>query len=419
MKISQYSGGKYKFHTLDMISFYLFHFLIHNHRAYCQLNHHHLRCSVSHPPPLLPKMAADTKIAGLFNLIIESPPMQDEASCKFVIDHLVKFYRYVNDIKSGHSWIAQTELDALGSSLKLLKAEEPHERIDWMPKYGCALMKSKAGCTSGVIALNLISLDLHQFDTRSEPSSNGYNYVDNASSTGYQLLHIGTCDIDDLKTRQDSFSGKLAAAQTRTGDKRSAAGGQQGHQKTPAFIHALYREVFSMQHQSPRGRWTDVGMHTGGQETRPTAWPLVTSSLYQLMNNCETSFHLSIDKFFKKAIVYFGLYMCERKIDEYERTVTSKPRSNAPDVLLDRAFRILQSSSVVAAAVSDEGVDRDMSHCLTWSKSIRDRITAKASSLSNLFLSSTSCLKVTLLSLGHSRTSVSTYLPSTHQLMEH
>jgi hypothetical protein len=139
-----------------------------------------------------------------------------------------------------------------------------------------------------------------------------------------------------------------------------------------------------MQHQSPRGGWTDVGMHTGGQETRPTAWPLVTSSLYQLMNDCETSIHLSIDKFFKKVMAYFGLYMCEGKIEQHEKTVTSKP-TNAPDVLLDRAFRILQSSSIVAAAVSDEGVDRDMSYFLTWSKSIRDRITAKASLLSNLF----------------------------------
>ena len=126
-------------------------------------------------------------------------------------------------------------------------------------------------------------------------------------------------------------------------------------------------------------------MHTGGQEKRPTAWPLVTSLLYQLMNNCETSFHLSIDKFFKKVMAYFGLYMCEGKIEQYERTVTSKPRSNAPDVLLDRAFRILQSSSIVAAALSDEGVDRDMSHFLTWSKSIRGRIRVSSSSQSNLF----------------------------------
>jgi hypothetical protein len=334
------------------------------------------------PPP---KMAADTKIAGLFNLIIESPPVQDKASCKFVIDHLVKFYGYVNDNKSGHPWITETELVALGSSLKLLQAEEPHKRIDWMPKYGCAIMKSKAGCTSGVIALNLISLDLHQFNTRSELSSNGYNYINNASLTGYQVLHVGTCKVVDLKTHQDLFSSKLASAQTWTGDKCRATGGQQEHQRTPAFIHALYREVLGLQRQVTRDGWMDMGMHTGGQEQRPTAWPLVTSSLYQLMNNRKESFHLSIDKFFKKVMAYFGLYMCEGKIDQYERTVTSKPRSNTPNVHLDRAFCLLQSSSIVAAALSDEGVDHDMSHFLTLSKLIRDQIMGIASSQSIFF----------------------------------
>ncbi|KAL3776347.1 hypothetical protein ACHAW5_003521 [Stephanodiscus triporus] len=330
-------------------------------------------------------MTADAKIADLFNLVFESLPSQERSSCKVVVDHLFEFYRYVNDNKSKHPWIVETELDALGSSLNLLQAEAPHERIDWMPEYGCALMKSKAGCTAEIIAFNLISLDLHQFETRSKPSCNGYNYVDNSLPAGYQVLHIGTCNIDDLKARQDLFSSKLAAAQTRTGEKRSAAGGQQGHQKTPAFIHALYREVFGMQpEQLPRGGWTDVGMHTGGQETRPTAWPLVTSSLYQRMINCEISIRLSIDKFFPKIVAYFGLYMCEKKIEEYERTVTPKPSSNAPDVLLVRAFRILQSASMVAAALSDEGVD-DMSHFLTWSKSIRCQIMEKTSSQSNLF----------------------------------
>ena len=106
----------------------------------------------------------------------------------------------------------------------MLQAEETHERIDWMPEYGWAMMKSKAGCTSGVIALILIALDLHHFDTRSDRSLDGYNYVDNASSTGYKVLHIGKWDINDLKDLQEKFLSKPATAQTRTGVKRSAAG---------------------------------------------------------------------------------------------------------------------------------------------------------------------------------------------------
>ena len=330
-------------------------------------------------------MAADNKVAGLFNLVIDSPPSQDVESCEIVIDLLVDFYDSVVDDKSHHPWITETELGALGPSLEVLLAEAPEERIDYMPEYGCALMKSKAGCASGVIALNLISLDLHQFETRSERTPDGYHYVDNAWSGGYQVLHVGKCHLVDLEARQELFSSKLAAARTRTGDKRSAAGGEQGHQRTPGFVHALYREAFGMQQtQLARGGWTDVGMHTGGQERRPTAWSLVTSCLYQLLHNRSTSIRLSSDKLYRKFVTYFGLYTCDGKLRLYdEQSATSEPRSNAPDMLLDKTFRILQAASILAAALSDDGVD--MSHFLHRSKSIRDQIVEKASSRSHLF----------------------------------
>lgn len=303
-----------------------------------------------------------------------------------MVDLLFNFYDSVVDDKSHHHWITETELGALGPSLEVLQAEAPEERIDFMPEYGCALMKSKAGCASGVIALNLIALDLHQFETRSERTPDGYHYVDDASPGGYQVLHVGKCNLVDLKARREVFSSKLAAARTRTGEKRSAAGGEQGHQRTPGFIHALCREAFGMQQtQLARGGWTDVGMHTGGQERRPTAWPLVTSCLYQLLNNRNnTSIRLSSDMLYRKFVAYFGLYTCDGKLRLYdEQSATSEPRSNAPDMLLDKTFRILQAASILAAALSDEGVD--MRHFLHRSKSIRDQILEKASSRSRLF----------------------------------
>jgi hypothetical protein len=340
-------------------------------------------------------MASDTKIAGLFNLVVESPPSQDVGSCKVVVDLLLEFFDGVVGDESHHPWIDETELGALGPSLEVLRAEGPEEeegRIDYMPEYGCALMKSPAGCASGVVALNLISLDLHRFETRSARSTTHdgghHHYVDNASPAGYQVLHVGRFNLVDLKAGLDSFAGKLAAARTRTGDERSAAGGEQGHQRTPAFVHALLREAFGMRRQQiqlARGGWTDVGMHTGGQERRPTAWPLVTSCLHHLLNNRKhTSIRLSTDKLYGKFVAYFGLHACDGKLRLYdERSATSEPRSNAPDVLLDETFRILQAASILAAALSDEGVD--MSHFFHRSKSIRDRISDKASSRSHLF----------------------------------
>ena len=92
------------------------------------------------------------------------------------------------------------------------------------------------------------------------------------------------------------FQRLLAKAQQRTGEKRSAAGGKQGHQKTPTFIEAVLMEtleqrdwmaLYESEHLetaeeekntegrvAPRGAFTDVGLHTGGK-ARSTPWPLV------------------------------------------------------------------------------------------------------------------------------------------------
>jgi hypothetical protein len=95
-----------------------------------------------------------------------------------------------------------------------------------------------------------------------------------------------------LRTLQDL----LRKAEARKGDNRSAAGGKQGHQKTPAFVHALALQALEItiaegeagcgsndeadevEPRQPRGGFTDVGLHTGGTP-RDTAWPLVRETL--------------------------------------------------------------------------------------------------------------------------------------------
>ena len=251
-----------------------------------------------------------------------------------------------------------------------MQATEPHEKIDWLPEYGCAVLKSGGEHTSGLIALNLISLDLHKFEVSSKLAFGGeYHYVDNASSMNYAVQHIGTCPVGELEELQKRFSSKLAAAQMKRGNERSAAGGKQGHQKTPAFIHAVYREAFGSENQAPRGGWTDVGMHTGGQESRPTAWPVVTSALCQLLTSSSST------KLFEKIIAYFGLYVCEEILRQHEEE--EEPTNGFPHVLLEHAFRILRSSSLKAAALSDE--EFDMSCFCSWSKSIHTSLMAQAS----------------------------------------
>ena len=81
----------------------------------------------------------------------------------------------------------------------------------------------------------------------------------------------------------------LKEAEYRKKNKRSAAFNEQGHQKTPAFIHALLLGAFdvvssgmdqkdaddnAVEKHKARGGFTDVGLHTGGLP-RDTSWPLV------------------------------------------------------------------------------------------------------------------------------------------------
>lgn len=98
------------------------------------------------------------------------------------------------------------------------------------------------------------------------------------------IIHCGTVKEEQWDELYDNFVNALRTASKRRGDGRTAASGQQGHQKTPAMIAALLfdaRDVLGIMGQkgslltshTPRGGFTDVGLHTGGRP-RETAWPL-------------------------------------------------------------------------------------------------------------------------------------------------
>jgi hypothetical protein len=106
------------------------------------------------------------------------------------------------------------------------------------------------------------------------------------------VLPCGTVAAQEYAAFSTSLQELMSDAQSRTGDRRSAAGGQQGHQRTPAFVYALVRQaledtkgdhgtsggVAAAGMQQPRGGFMDVGLHTGGTP-RDTAWPLVREAI--------------------------------------------------------------------------------------------------------------------------------------------
>ena len=336
-------------------------------------------------------MGLPGEIVALFNLPEAAPPLSNSSHCSFFVEYLTKFCGYTSQNLSVRPWISAADLHTLTQGVLYLNSTASDEGVVWFPEYGCALMKCRAGCTSGMMALNLIAPDAYCFDTSSKVASGGYDYVDRSHPTDYEVLHVGQLSCASFAGLQSTFDQLLQHAQRLKGDKRTSAGGKQGHQKTPAFVHALYREAFiGTPQQLPRGGFSDVGLHTGGQQ-RDTAWPLVCSSLHEVLLRAE-GIDTGPGLLMKKMMAYLGLFACEESILHYAKTVKpSKPTSNAPDELLEHAFRILRSASIKAAALSDEGLD--MKHFIDWSESIRDANIDEALSRSAVYSQSYSIPK--------------------------
>lgn len=143
-----------------------------------------------------------------------------------------------------------------------------------------------------------------------------------------------------------------------------------GHQKTPAFIRALFRQAFGATNQCPRGGFTDVGQHTGSKE-RDTAWPLVCAALDQVIFN-ESSSDIN-EYFLRMVIAYFGLFITKVTIDQYVNGKSSFTKnSNAPHELLDFGFRILQSTTRNATLLSDDGLGMD--YFIKWTMKLKKAI---------------------------------------------
>lgn len=103
-----------------------------------------------------------------------------------------------------------------------------------------------------------------------------------STAGGSSIVHCGKVKEEQWDELYDKLVDALKIAIKRHGDERTAAYGQQGHQKTPTMIAALLLDAKDMlgvtgpqesPSHLPRGGFTDVGLHTGGRP-RETAWPL-------------------------------------------------------------------------------------------------------------------------------------------------
>ncbi|CAM9957051.1 unnamed protein product, partial [Ectocarpus sp. 4 AP-2014] len=234
--------------------------------------------------------------------------------------------------------------------------------VKWFPEYGCALLAIGSSCALGGPLvrrnLSLVGLDNWKLASRwlnppSAPST--LQYGSDAGSPS--IVHAGIVEEANLDPLLRNLNKSLAQASERHGDKRTAAGGKQGHQKTPSMIEALLRDAkaaldgASACHQ-PRGGFTDVGLHTGGRP-RETAWPL-TLAIFQAGLKRHGNVNAPgyprggpdlLGVLFDVVMVDFYLTLLEQHVVRLS--------GDAED--LDKGMRMLESAAHQAGVLADDG----------------------------------------------------------------
>jgi len=194
--------------------------------------------------------------------------------------------------------------------------QAPH--VTWFMQYGCAMLASVP--TVGHVHLQLVCLDEWSFSVHSGPERRTNTAQPGSDSPA--SLHIGKVRTHEYSALCELVKQLLAQVQERVGKARSANSNKQGHQMTPAMIDAVLRDAlqqlpaYSLDPDaykiqecciSPRGGFTDVGLHTGGHR-RNTAWPLVRSVIYHIL---EGASHLPL---FWRSMAELKLWITERVV---------------------------------------------------------------------------------------------------------
>ena len=230
----------------------------------------------------------------------------------------------------------------------------PH--VTWFIPYGCAMLASVQ--TVGHVHLRLVCLDKWSFSVHSGPEGRTNTAQSGPDSPAH--LHIGKVRMHEYSALGELVKQLLTQVQARVGKARSANTNKQGHQMTPTMINAVLKDAlkqlpaYSLDPDAyeieqccipPRGGFTDVGLHTGGHR-RNTAWPLVRSVIYTVL---EGEGHLSL---FWRSMAELKLWITERTVALAEQQ-TWQPMGlfNAS---ISSAKQMLQATVLESNALAEE-----------------------------------------------------------------
>jgi hypothetical protein len=162
--------------------------------------------------------------------------------------------------------------------------------------------------------------------------------------------------FSSFETFKIRFATLFAEASEIRGEKRSAANNIQGHQKTAAFIIAVLKdaaEEVTKPTQEPRGGFTDVGMHTGGNQ-RNTAWPIVRSVLHALYTKFNSDSSAQSYLNFENDMVYFHMWIAMKKLTELKSNFFPCNIDKISTILNEAIRELLIHSGNVNKAMCDQ-----------------------------------------------------------------
>ncbi|KAG1697926.1 hypothetical protein DVH05_015410 [Phytophthora capsici] len=242
------------------------------------------------------------------------------------------------------SAFAAHEIEALQRVAQRLTAPSgSHQRGDvwydpWLPKYGCVVQRTQKSATE--VKIDVLYVDKWEHKLHFLPSGES---VHSAVPTTHGSFHCADLD-SELETKFSTKLGtELAKALAITGDARSAARNELGHQKTPQFIAAVVRRTVNSLLDGDSGigpvsltaggGTTDVGLHTGGR-ARDTCWAVVQAVIER--NLC------CGEGLFRKTTVALQLKLIREASDEMRDMLSDNVNVGDGCSAVDDLFFMLQ-----------------------------------------------------------------------------
>ena len=255
--------------------------------------------------------------------------------------------------------LSSKELHGIRLALDMIKSSLD---LHWFPEYGSAIVIHRGNLQApGMMTISILGLDKSTFFLHQNDNDDGYAHE--ADATDYKVLIAGTIEENRVPPFLNRFQQLLSKVKERDGDRRTAAGGRQGHQFTPTLVHALATQAVNCHCEEharckclevvPKGGFTDNGRHTGG-EPRNTSFFLAKFVLKFSLVQCG----FVNSSLFQKVMLWIHLSLLSNQVLHAEEAKEGAIGADAWKVRadLDVAYHILEVISIEGAQLFESSI---------------------------------------------------------------